>query len=87
VTLFSIFRSQPSGNTGGQKDTLRITKSYLLEKKFIFFILVTCVLLIKQIVSYLQVMALLMPSVYLQNKKHLSTFDFAPDSSRCSWMI
>jgi len=24
VTLFSRFRSQPSGNTGGQKDTLRL---------------------------------------------------------------
>jgi len=25
VTLFSRFRSQPSGNTGGQKDTLRLS--------------------------------------------------------------
>jgi len=25
VTLFSRFRSQPFGNTGGQKDTLRLS--------------------------------------------------------------
>jgi len=32
-------------------------------------------------------MAMSMPLVYLQNKKHLSTLDFAAEFSRCSWMV